>query len=177
MSKSAKVADDDLSRHTSERDYLAGITVQELRFSERGFDWHLLQFKSTTAPEGPLWIVPHDDENAAFEAMIAAIKRHGGMGIAINSGAGSARYQIGGGQCGDRAQFVTRCDPNRNFSKDTPLYTQAIMDAWQSGQPIIALHTNMPGFGQGRGEITILDRNAAAKGIKQPRADGFLGNG
>jgi hypothetical protein len=43
------------------------------------------------------------------------------------------------------------------------------------GQPIIALHTNNPGFGHGKGDITILDAAAAGKGIIRPRRYGYFG--
>ncbi len=171
----AKLQDDDLARYAGDAAYLEGITVQEVRFSENGFDWHLIRFANSEKPIGPLWAVPHDDENAAFEAAMAAVKTYGGTVIAVNSGPYSERYQKGRGTCGGRAAIVTRCDPNRNFSESTPLFSKAHIDMLEAGQPIIALHTNSPGFGPGRGNITILDPASAAKGINRPRTDGYFG--
>lgn len=172
----AVLVDDDLARHASDATYLDGLQVSEIRFSENGFDWHLLRFVNAQRPYGPLWAAPHDDENAAFEAAIAAVKLYGGIVVAVNSGAGSSRFQYGSGTCGGRAGIVSRCDPNRNFSPATPLYTAAFVDQLPEGEPIVALHTNSPGFGRGQGDITILDAESAARGINHPRKDGHFGS-
>jgi hypothetical protein len=171
----ASLGDDDIDRHATEPDYLKDITISEWRFSEAGFDWHLIRFVNSEKPVGPLWAVPHDDENAAFEAAIAAVRQHGGVVITVNSGPGSSRFQQGSGTCGGRPAILARCDPNRNFSNATPLYTQAFLDELAAGQPIIALHTNSPGHGRGQGDITIVDAAAAAKGQIRPRTDGYFG--
>lgn len=167
--------DDDLDRHMQEPNFLTGLTVSEQRFSESGFDWHLIRFVNSEKPIGPLWAVPHDDENAAFDAAIDAVKRHGGIMIVVNSGSGSSRMQPGKGTCGGRPAIVSKCDPNRNFSIATPVYTRAFLGALSKGQPIIALHTNSPGYGRGQGDITILDTAAAAKGQIRARKDGHFG--
>lgn len=172
----ATLQDDDLIRHEAHTDFLANITVSELRFSEAGFDWHLLRFVNAAKPVGPLWVVPHDDENAAFESAIAALKTHGGVAVVVNSGAGSSRLQSGHGTCGGRKTVVSRCDPNRNFSAATPLFTNAHLDQRAPGQPVIALHTNTPGFGPGKGTITILDAAAANTGKIRPRKNGYFGS-
>ncbi len=171
----AKLQDDDLIRHAAEPDFLVGVTVSETRFSEAGFNWHLLRFANATQPIGPLWVVPHDDENAAFDSAIAALKTHGGVAIVVNSGPGSSRFQSGQGTCGGRTPILSRCDPNRNFSSATPLFTNAHLDQRAADQPVIALHTNSPGFGPGKGEITILDASAANKGKIRPRKNGYFG--
>ena len=170
-----KVQDDDLVRHAAEPDFLGGVTVSEMRFSEAGFNWHLLRFVNVAKSDGPLWIVPHDDENAAFDSAIAALKAHGGVAVVVNSGSGSSRSQSGQGTCGGRTPILSRCDPNRNFSSATPLFTNAHLDQHSVGQPVIALHTNSPGFGPGKGDITILDAAAANKGKMRPRKNGYFG--
>jgi hypothetical protein len=171
----AKLKDDDLNRHSLEPDFLSGVLVSETRFYEAGFDWHLLRFVNASKPIGPLWIVPHDDENAAFDSAIAALKTYGGVAIVVNSGSGSSRMLSGQGTCGGRTPILSRCDPNRNFSSATPLFTNAHLDQRGDGQPVIALHTNTPGFGPGKGEITILDVAAANKGKSRPRKNGYFG--
>lgn len=170
-----KLQDDDLIRNAAEPDFLDGVTVSETRFSEAGFTWHLLRFVKAAKPAGPLWVVPHDDENAAFDSAIAALKAHGGVAVVVNSGSGSSRSQSGQGTCGGRTPIITRCDPNRNFSPATPLFTNAHFDQRFAGQPVIALHTNAPGFGPGKGDITILDAAAASKGKIRPRKNGYFG--
>jgi hypothetical protein len=167
--------DDDLVRHSVDPLYLDGLTVSEARFSEAGFDWHLLRFSNFNKPLGPLWVIPHDDENAAFASAIVALKTHGGVAVVVNSGPGSSRMQQGKGTCGGRPAIVFRCDPNRNFSAATPLFTAAHLNQRPAGQPIIALHTNSPGFGGAKGEITILEAASASRGKIRPRKHGFFG--
>ena len=168
--------DDDVRRNIEKPKFFDGINVSEYRFSENGFDWHLVRFVSNERPKGPLWMVPHDDENAAFDAMIAAVKAHGGVGIAVNSGPGSARRQSGNGICGVRSGTTTSCDPNRNFDAKTPFFTSAFLSHAAASQPVIALHTNSPGFSGdgngGRGEITIYDIAAFKRGEINPRHGG-----
>lgn len=172
----AKVSDDDLARHATDLSFLDGLVLSDTRFSEEGFNWHLLRFVNASKPTGPLWVVPHDDENAAFDSAIAALKSYGGVAIIVNSGPGSSRMQQGRGTCGGRQPLLSRCDPNRNFSRATPLFTDAHLSQLSAGQPVIALHTNSPGFGAGKGEITILDAAAAAsKGKIRPRKNGYFG--
>lgn len=174
----SQLADDDLRRNNDVAGFLDGISVAERRFSENGFDWHLIRFTNIANPDGPLWMVPHDDENAAFDAMIAAIRDHGGVGIAVNSGPGSLRRQAGYGVCGVRPGKASSCDPNRNFDERTPLFTSAFLSQRAEGQPVIALHTNTHGFSGdgkgGRGEITIVDRDAYRRGEIKARAGGIL---
>ncbi len=167
-----KAIDDDLSRNSRTSGFFDGIDVSEYRFGENGFDWHLIRFANSEAPDGPLWIVPHDDENAAFDAMIAAIKQHGGIGIAVNSGPGSLRRQTGRGTCGVRGGNVSSCDPNRNFDARTPMFTSAFLAQRTNGQPLIALHTNGAGAS---GDFSLLDLNAYKKGRVQLRVGAYRG--
>jgi hypothetical protein len=171
------IKDEDFQRHAGDVTYFNDIQIDERYIRENGFVWHLFRFANTQKPDGPTWFVPHDDENAAFESMIAGVKRYGGVGIAIDTGSSSTRKQAGHGTCGGRPTILFECDPNRNFSDATPLFTQAILSQHHTNQPIIALHTNTPGYGKGRGDITILDMTAANKGDRKPKSDGYFGNG
>jgi hypothetical protein len=170
--------DDDIGRHFASGEKFADLEVSEYRFRENGFNWHLIRFASKAKPEGPLWMVPHDDESAGFDAMIVALRQHGGVGVAVNSGPGSFRRQVGNGICGVRAANASSCDPNRNFSNNTPIFTSAFLSQRGDGHPIIALHTNSHGFsgdGQGgRGAITILDAKAFRTGVVKARPDGHF---
>jgi hypothetical protein len=165
--------DDDFRRNAQQGHFFDNIEIREVRFSENGFDWHLFRFERADGKTGPLWLVPHDDENAAFDAMITALKEHGGVGIAVNSGPDSMRMQTGSGICGVRYGVRSSCDPNRNFDAQSPRYTAAILEQRPVGQPIIALHTNSPGFAGdghgGRGDITIIDQAAFRRGITSAR--------
>lgn len=176
----ASLDDDDLDRHRGDNALLDGIAVSEVRISENGFAWQILRFASIAKPEGPLWVVPHDDENAAFEAMIAAIRTHGGVGLAVNTQPAGRRRQPGSGYCGVRTGVLGACDPNRNFDIRAPAFTGLFLQEWQAGQPIIALHSNSPGFSGdgmgGRGDITMLDAGAFARGEMRVREDGYSGH-
>lgn len=175
------IQDDDIRRHAGDPDFFEGLKIEQRLFVENGFRWQLLRFTHSAKPDGPLWMVPHDNENAAFDAVIAALKERGGVAVVVNSGPGSAREQVGNGICGVRPTKVTTCDPNRNFSAATPLFTAAFLDQRPTGQPIIALHTNSPGFSGdghgGRGQITILDAAAYRRGMTAPRAGGYFAIG
>ncbi len=175
------LSDEDIERHAADPGFFTGVKIAERRFAENGFDWHLIRFENAARPAGPLWVVPHDDENAAFDAMIAALKTHGGVGIAVNTKPVGKRRQPGYGRCGGQARLTSSCDPNRNFNAMSPLFTAAFLHDLQPGQPIIALHTNSPGYsgdGQGgRGDITILDTGSRASAAIRPRADGHFGSG
>jgi hypothetical protein len=177
----AQLEDDDIARHAGEPAFLNGITVSQRRFEENGFAWHLIRFENTAKRDGPLWVVPHDDEDAAFESMIAAVRAYGGVGIAVNTEPSGKRRQSGVGVCGVENWYVDRCDPNRNFDAASPIFTAAFLYDYQPGQPIIALHTNSPGFGGdgqgGRGDITILDGDAYVHGEILPREGGHFGSG
>ena len=155
------IADDDIARHRADPDYLAGLAITERHFAERGFNWHLLRFTNSARPDGPLWVVPHDDENAAFEGAIAALKTYGGSLLAVNSGPGSLRRQLGYGVCGVKPAKISSCDPNRNFNAKTPAFTNAFLDERKGRQPIIALHTNDAGAA---GDFSLLDVAAYARG-------------
>jgi hypothetical protein len=175
------LADDDIDRHSGDPAFFAGIKVGERRFSENGFAWHLIRFENAVKPDGPLWVVPHDDENAAFATMIDALKVHGGVGIAVNTTLSGKRQQSGYGTCGRQLKSTRSCDPNRNFDAKSPIFTAMFLQDYQPGQPIIALHTNSPGYGGdghgGRGDITMLDGDAFVWGVIRPRSGGHFGSG
>lgn len=167
------IADDDIQRHANDPAFWDGISISEKRFSENGFDWHLLRFSSLANHSSVIWFVPHDDENGAFDAMIAAIKKHGGMGIAVNSGPGSLRRQVGRGTCGGRPAVISTCDPNRNFSAATPLFTASVLDhRTEDWQPVIALHTNGAGAS---GDFSLLDTAAYIQGKIVMKAGAYRG--
>lgn len=174
------IVDDDIARLRSASKLPTTFDISETRFAENGFNWRLFRFQNPEKPDGPLWVVPHDDENTAFDAMIAALEKFGGTGIAVDTGTASSRRQAGNGMCGGRSAPVNACDPNRNFDTKSPLFTSMILNEWQLGHPLIALHTNSPGFSGdgagGRGDITMLDANAYARGEVRTRSDGYFGD-
>lgn len=116
------------------------LCITEERFEEGG-TWQLQIIRNTRAPGRVLWVVPHDNENAAFTSAVYGVRRFGGTVVAVETG--GARNN--GSQ-----------DPNRNFDVGnggkcpqqrgpSPVYTSHVMALHASGAPIVALHTNSPG--------------------------------
>ncbi|MHA6723605.1 hypothetical protein [Sphingomonas sp. RS2018] len=131
------IADDDFARHRSAATW-RGLVVHRITFTEERARWRLYRISDPRRPRGPLWFVPHDNENAAFEAALVAIRRHGGTIIAVD-GDGGRRNQA--------VAFGRSIDPNRNFHDGLPRYPGAVLGAINRGAwPIIALHTNAPGY-------------------------------
>ena len=120
---------------------------QEVR--EGNFHWVFHILEHTRAPDGPFWVLPHDNENAAFDAGVEAILTYGGGLLAVDAG-GARNFR---GQ-----------DPNRNFStsaaearlcrKPRPAsrYTRAILAHYEGRKgPYLALHNNSNGHAQNGG--------------------------
>lgn len=83
---------------------------------------------------GPRWVLPHDNENAAFDAGIAAVRRYGGVLVAVESG---------------ETRMWRGVDPNRIFGsggctrgRADPAYTAAVLAGLDRRFPIVGLHSN-----------------------------------
>lgn len=138
----ATVVDMDFERHR-DRSTWRSLTVQQIVFRENGANWRLWRIASKAKPRGPLWVVPHDNENAAFAAGLVAVRRWGGVLMAVDSA---------GDDTGRDARYVRtdsgeRVDPNRIFTAAFPQYVTAMLaDLNGRARPIVALHTNSAGF-------------------------------
>ncbi len=144
-----------------------GLAVTRIEFRDDRAFWRLYRIDSARKPNGPLWFVPHDNENAAFQAAVYAVRAYGGQVIAVEE----ARSVVGpdSRMNGDVA-FGKPIDPNRNFRDETPTYAREILAGL--GDPprlIVALHTNEAGYDSasstcgppppaytGKGEISVL---------------------
>lgn len=137
------IRDDDFARHRDPAEW-RGLTVERWNFTEERATWRLWRIADPRRPNGPLWFVPHDNEDAGFEAALVAIRRHGGTIIAVDAGIDPAND----GQRMNRAvAFGRPIDPNRNFHDGLPLYRRAVMAALAGGgRQVIALHTNAAGY-------------------------------
>lgn len=155
------LADDDFARHRDPATW-RGLAVTRIEFQEERGSWRLFRIANTAKPRGPLWFVPHDNENAGFEAALAGVRKHGGVIIAVDSGITEDGKRRNAAV--DRGRPI---DPNRNFRDGYPRYANTILADYARGaSPIIALHTNSPGFDTaashcnqsdrpGRGEVSI----------------------
>jgi hypothetical protein len=144
-----------------------GLDVQRVEFRDDRAFWRLYRITNARRPDGPLWFVPHDNENAAFQAAVVAVRAYGGVAIAVEE----ARSVDGpdSRMNGDVA-YGQPIDPNRNFRDETPAYADAMLaDLGDPPRLIIALHTNEAGYrasestcappgaaDTGRGEISVL---------------------
>jgi hypothetical protein len=134
------VQDDDFARHRAAAEW-KGLKVSQLEFREERAAWRLWRIASTGQPRGPLWFVPHDNENAGFEAALVAVRRYGGTVIAVDAGVADDGVRM------NRAVDYGRAvDPNRNFDTALPGYARRILADLRPGMPVIALHTNGRGF-------------------------------
>jgi hypothetical protein len=134
-----RVADDDFARHRDPAEW-RGLQVSQVEFrAERG-RWRLFRIASGRA--GPLWFVPHDNENAGFEAGLVAVRRYGGTMVTVDAALGGAD----GTRTNRAVDYGRPIDPNRNFDTGLPGYAARVLEHRAAGMPIIALHTNGKGF-------------------------------
>ena len=155
----AGLSDSDLDLAGIDAALLVDVCVSVAQMSESGRTWTIQRFQS--GRPGPLWVVPHDDENSAFASAIAALRRHGGVLVAVdNNGA-----RTNGSRDPNRIfGTVARCH-GEGSGPVAPLFTQEMLRYRFAGQPIIALHSNLPGFegdgagGQGNTSILLRGRH------------------
>ena len=139
------IADDDFARHRDPAIW-RDLAVTRLSVDEGRVSWRLFRIVNLARPDGPLWVVTHDNENATFAAMLVAIKSYGGVAMVVDSGArdddAAARFNwFTGGR---------PIDPNRHFDDRNPGYVGAVLaDLAGHDRLIVALHTNEPGFDPG----------------------------
>jgi hypothetical protein len=137
------LADDDFGRHRDAATW-RGLTVERITFTEERARWRLWRIVDPSRPTGPLWFVPHDDENAGFEAALVAQRKYGGTIVAADAGIVPGRD---GQRTNAAVDFGRPIDPNRNFSDGKPLYGRVILEPLAAGAwPMIALHTNGAGY-------------------------------
>jgi hypothetical protein len=142
--------DGDFARNMKLLQAEPGLCFSYDEFEENGIHWGLqiVQYQKpgnevslkTRERAGPLWFIPHDDENAAFDTAVKSLIKHGGTIVAVESGG----TRLNEGQ-----------DPNRNFDAGgdrkcplqlarSPQYTQHVLQWRDPKHPIIALHSNKP---------------------------------
>ncbi|MEA3278765.1 MAG: hypothetical protein U9Q81_26390 [Pseudomonadota bacterium] len=141
---------------------------------EGSFSWEFHIFRHAKDRDGPFWLLPHDDENTAFEAAVYAVDTYGGGFLAIDSG---------------QNRHVRGQDPNRNFSRTggesmlcreqarpAPKYTAAVIGHFKGHRrfPYLSLHNNAnrwAGDG-GRGTISVSRRSSVLRGFSSGVATG-----
>lgn len=162
------VDDEDFARHRDPREWV-GLSVRRLAFTDGEINWSVWRIVNDQHRDGPLWVLPHDNENATFGAALIALHRYGGIAMAIDDRAARMNYDATSG---------ASVDPNRHFYDAIPLYADRMLaDLGSPPRLIVALHTNAPGFDQsislcpiaglgGSGDISI--RLCTARYIPHP---------
>jgi hypothetical protein len=134
------IDDEDFARHRDPKEW-AGLSVRRLVFTDGAINWSVWRIVNEQHRDGPLWVLPHDNENATFGAALLALSRYGGIAMAIDDRAGRMNYDAASG---------ASVDPNRHFYDAIPLYADRMLaDLGTPPRLIVALHTNSPGFAQG----------------------------
>jgi hypothetical protein len=132
----------------------APICYRRQQVREGAFRWtfHILEHRNR--PDGPFWVLPHDNEDSAFDVAVQAVIDYGGGLLAVESGG--------------RRMFLGQ-DPNRNFSRTraesalcrgqrlpAPGYTDAVLGHYRGRSgPILAVHNNHDGWNGNGGRGTI----------------------
>jgi hypothetical protein len=129
------------------------LCVAEIGLRDSDRDWRLVVVRNLAAA-GPLWVVPHDEEDAAFLTAVHAVLRYGGVAVIVENG---------------ESRLVDGLDPNRNFAATetgaagcdapgaAPRYVEAFLRHWDTSFPVVGLHTNWDGHvgAGGRGTISV----------------------
>ncbi len=136
----------------------ADLCVSQDKLTENGIDWRFTTIANTKAPRGPVWYLPHDDEQTAFDAAVYAVARYGGRLVAVDGGEGRNYRGV---------------DPNRMFAMTlaqagpcamrfpAPRYTNFVMDQFGGARHILSMHNNSRG-----GSVTVGVNTAKAKGYR-----------
>ncbi len=134
--------DDDFARQRDPAIW-QGLSVQRIGFREGQAGWRLWRIVNRKHPAGPLWVVPHDDENATFAAAIDAVRSWGGVVMVVDAQARDTSY---GARFNRDSGSQRAIDPNRNFREGLPVYrSQMLHDLLPAPRLIVALHANAPG--------------------------------
>lgn len=143
--------------------------VSQAMFRDGGRDW-IVQTVRNTARPGPLWVLPHDNEQAAVATVVYALARYGGTAVLVET---------------DGRRTNGSVDPNRHFDDGrsrctagaaASRYVAAVLGNRSRHAPVIALHTNAPGVAgrRGSGSISIRAPGKSAKAYPGSAASGPL---
>lgn len=121
----------------------AGLCVTETTVNG-AMPWRFFTVAHPRARRGPVWYLPHDNEDTAFRAALHAVVRYGGSMVALETG---------------EQRNYRGIDPNRYFalnrgdiracsmSAPAPAYTRHVMSLFRGRDAILTLHNNTRGGG------------------------------
>ena len=121
-----------------------GLCYTVKTIEEHGNRWNFQTFSNTGHPDGPVWYLPHDNENTAFRAALYAVTTYGGKFLTLHT---------------KEKRNLNVIDPNRNFGltkkevaacksisgRPTPKYTGEVMRAFKGRATILTMHNNTNG--------------------------------
>jgi len=155
--KSPLISINDYRRNSN---HLKNLCVHQLSFKEDKYRWKMLLVTNPHKVKGAFWLLPHDDENTAFDAAVYAVTKYGEGFLAIMA---------------NDKRYYKKQDPNRNFSlsknkenscknqkassyRFTNIITSIIQTYTHNKYPILALHNNKNSWygGVGQGGVSIL---------------------
>lgn len=120
------------------RDNTVRYAYLEFR-DERRHKWNLQVFENAQNPDGPTFLVLHDNEDSAFQTGAKAIMERGGHLLALHC---------------NESRICDGVDPNRNFDLRNRTYIDVLMHMFrEKNQPVITLHNNAHGHVRGKGAL------------------------
>lgn len=143
--------------------------VRQRTVREGGRTW-VIQTVSNTRMAGPLWVLPHDNEQAAVETAAYALGRYGGTAVLVETGGRRSNGSADPNRWFDAGR--SRCSSGAPATR----YVAAMLGERRRGAPVIALHTNAAGLGgrSGGGSISIRAPGKNAKAYLGRNASGRL---
>jgi len=169
----ARVGDPDIRRNASKLP-MSTYCVRLVSFTEGGFPWKIYTIAAKAGRPGPLWAVPHDDEDAAFDTAVYALVKYGGRISTIEAGESRTfRGQDTNRNFGTTASVARGCRQQKAAAKR---YTAEFLNGYRRGGLIIALHTNTNGYSGngGSGSISINRKSSIMRPYKSLIAKGSL---
>lgn len=153
----ARVADPDV-RANLEKFKCGGLCYREKTVTIKGSEVRLQFVTNPARRRGPVWVVPHDNEDSAFDTAVYSAIAYGGGFVAVENA--------------ERRILPNGVDPNRAFGSAkvkctgrgvaSSSYTKAVMEFAGTGNLFLSLHSNDDGHGNGRGHISAERKKAGA---------------
>ena len=155
------IDDDDFIRLRGDNVW-QGLEIKRETFNDTKANWAIWRINNMARPDGPLWLGVHDNENAAFPALVSALKRYGGKAVFVDTGPRDTQRNA---RMNGTVLEGRPIDPNRYFSQGT-IYTKKILrDLDFPNRTIIAVHTNSIGFNGNESECNKNSEFANGRGV------------
>lgn len=150
-------------RNSADAIIRGGLCYSVKPVKEHGKVWTFQTFANLAHPDGPVWYLPHDNENTAFKAAVYAVAAYGGKFLALHT---------------KDQRNLKGTDPNRNFGltlkevaacksisgRPTPEYTKEVMRAFKGRSEILTMHNNTNG-----GTVSAAHSDAKNTGMPAPK--------